>query len=196
MSIRSHSSTTGSPEGWLPTALERSRGGQPSAEANVAITVPSISASVEAHHDSALYSISLFKNTRGYGAEANLRAWRKLLTKFDPSGTDGWAFEGSKLAAGAETMVRRCSLIVGLDDSWAKGNWYAGHEVRPRALRDFLAQVTEEDGFKIIYETCDNAWAQAVIGFLNAHPDLVKAGRVGHGPTMRRSRANWASGRR
>lgn len=196
MSIRSHSSKTGLPEGWLPMTLERSRGRQPTAEATVAITVPSISASVEAHHNSALRSISLFKNTRGYGAEANLRAWRKLLTKFDPSGKDGWAFDGSKLEAGAEAMVQRGSLIVGLDDSWAKGNWYSGHEVRPRALRAFLAQVTEGDEFKMIYETWDNAWAPGIVGFLNAHPDLVQAGRVGSGPTMPRSRAYWVPGRR
>lgn len=189
MGIRSYSLTTGSPEGWLPSALERSRGGRLFAEATIAITLPSISASVEAHHNGALYSISLFKNTRGYGAEANLRSWRKLLTKFDPSGKDGWAFDGSKLEPGAEATVQRGSLIVGLDDSWAKGNWYSGHEVRPRALRAFLAQVTEGDGFKIIYETSDNAWAPGIVGFLNAHPDLVKTGRVGSGPTMRRSRA-------
>ena len=157
------------------------------AQATITAIVPPVDRMAQFHHDGALRAISRFKNTRGYDAEANLRSWRRLLTKYDPNGKDGWAFEGSTLQAGAEVKLRPGPLIVGLDDSWAKGNWYAGDDVRPRELTAFLAQAVEGDGLRVLVSVSDNAWASGIIGLLNTNPEIVSAARVTTGMIQRRT---------
>ena len=143
----------------------------------VRITVPAIDAPVIWHNESAENAIAAMSPSRRYGAQTSLRAWRRVLEAFDPKGSDGYGFSGPQIQPGAEVELPRGALVVGLDDSYASARWYAGHYVRPRALRAFIQRV-DADGLKTLFETDRAPWAPKLIGFLMTNPTICETAGV------------------
>lgn len=137
------------------------------------IQVPDTNDGVAYHNTRAETEIDKFTNTRGYGANASIRSWRRILEAFDPAGRDGWAFDGIKLAPGAQAIVQDNWLIVGLDDSFAQANWYSGREIPKRNLYAFIGRAKRATGELEILHTCySGQWAHSLIGFLLTNPDI------------------------
>lgn len=142
-------------------------------ETGFPIQVPDIDAFVSGHNQRAEKRISEFHNTRGHGAHADLRSWRRVLEAFDPDAVDGWGFDGIKLTPGAQAIVQDNWLIVGLDDSFAQANWYSGKEVEKRNLSAFLGRANRDTGqLEILHTAFNGDWAKSIVGFLLTNPEV------------------------
>ena len=140
----------------------------------VEITVPSTDNDVLCHHDMAVTEIEFMSRSRKYGAETNLRSWRRALTGFKPSGKDGYAFEGHALTPGARASLETGSLIVVFDSSWAKANWYARNYLRPVEQRASLFRVTGPDDLEELIFSTKKGWARDLLGYLATNRALCE----------------------
>lgn len=115
--------------------------------------------------------------SRRRGAETSIRAWRRVIRTYDPQGQNGFAFRGDEVRCRAELDLKVASIIVGLDDPFARARWYAGSYIAPRALRGFLQRVGP-NGFETLIEVERSPWAPKLLGFLATHPQMCRAASV------------------
>jgi hypothetical protein len=137
------------------------------------ITVPTADPVVVTHHERALTVIAAMSPSRAYGAETNLRGWRRTVDGIDPAREDGWAFKGGSLIAGAAATLCEGTLIVTYDASWAKAKWYAGNFIAPTERLAGLYEVADGELIRRV-QSVRSGWAQDLIGWLRANrPDVA-----------------------
>ena len=142
----------------------------------ITVTIPSIDPLVEGHHRRAVSEIERMSPSRQFGAETDLSSWRRLLRTVDLEKTNGYAFSGNLLQAGAIAEIEDGKLIIAVDKSWTRANWYAGRHVRAVEISARLLQVRESGLVTLIESQRSRAWAQDILGFLETNENLCKTG--------------------
>lgn len=138
---------------------------------DVEIIVPVVNAEVLYHQQSAIEEIERMSSSRGYGAETNLRSWRRNLTAINLTGANGYAFSGNSLVAAETANLPRGALVVAVDISFAKARWYAGKHIKPVEQCAQLLKITA-DGPVPIFESRKKSWARDILGYLATHRTL------------------------
>lgn len=142
------------------------------------IVVPATDHCVQMHHESAKMEIEHMSPSRKFGAETNLRSWRKVLTGASLSGTDGYAFLGHALAPGAPASLENGSLIVAVDISWARARWYARNYIAPVEQKAALLRVTDYGELDELIVSTKKSWARDLLGYLATNRALCEAADV------------------
>ena len=151
----------------------------------VQITLPTLDTLVQQHHDLANEAIAAMSPSRSYDAETNINSWRRRLSIVDPAGSDGYAFPGNNLRPGTEATVPLGSVILVVDSSWAKANWYAGRYI-PALERWATLYVAEQSGLQQVMTTRSRRWASEILGYLTTNPALCERGGISFGASPRR----------
>jgi hypothetical protein len=131
----------------------------------VTVTIPEVDRAVVEHHQTAERAIEGMSPSRRFGAESNLRSWRRLIENVDPTRSNGWAFGGVELSAGATASLPVGALIVVYDVSWARARWYAGRYIKPAVLEGVLYEVAA-DGLKHLISSTRKRWARDLVGWI------------------------------
>lgn len=134
-------------------------------EQTMTVTFPGIDPSVENHHNEAKAAIAAMSRSRRWGAETNLRSWRRWIKSIDPACGTGWGFRGIELKPGVEATLPVGAIIVACDVSWAKARWYAGSYIKPAELDAALYEVAS-DGLIELTRSMRRAWARDLLGWL------------------------------
>jgi hypothetical protein len=135
------------------------------AETLATVTVPSTDRFVMDHHNGARAAIDGMPAWRQFGAETNLRSWRRWIKSINPACDDGWAFSGPELRPGAQAPLPIGTIIVACDVSWAKAKWYAGQYRAPTEIEAALYEVSP-DGLVTLTRSMRRRWARDLIGWL------------------------------
>lgn len=142
---------------------------------SIAVTVPATDHYVAWHHDRAKAAIAAMSPSRRWGAETNLRSWRRWINSIDPARDSGWAFCGVELKPGADATLPLGAVIVACDFSWAKANWYTGQFIQPMTVDAALYEV-KDDGLTELTRSMRRAWARDLLGWLvRNRPDVPVA---------------------
>ena len=142
---------------------------------SIAVTVPATDQYVARHHDSAMAAIAAMSPSRRWGAETNLRSWRRWVHSIDPARDNGWAFCGVELKPGADATLPLGALIVACDSSWAKAKWYTGQFIQPMTVDAALYEV-KDDGLIELTRSMRRAWPRDLLGWLvRNRPDMPLA---------------------
>jgi hypothetical protein len=138
----------------------------------VAVPEKDVHGNIARHQDGYDSAVAAMSPSRTYGAEFSSTSFRRLLTGVDPSHDNGWAFQGLELPAGEEAEVPVGGIILVLDRSFAKGNWYASRQVDTSTVVATLLEVTQE-GLKEVLQDTTRGWARKMTGWLvSQRPDL------------------------
>lgn len=143
----------------------------------IEVIIPPTDTMVLAHHEGAKAAIARMSPSRRYGAETNLRSWRRVLTAIDPRGRDGHAFVGHAVAPGALVSLPIGALIITVDTSWAKARWYADDHIAPVETFAHLYRV-ERSGPIQLGCAYGRTWAQDLLGFLMTNERIREEGRI------------------
>lgn len=144
----------------------------------VTVIVPEANRVVVEHHHAAGREIEGMSPSRRFGAETNLRNWRRWITNVDPTRVNGWAFDGVDLTAGATALLPVGALMVVYDASWARARWYAGRFVKPTELEGTLYEVTAGELKRLINST-RKRWARDIAGWIVTNrPDIPVTTRM------------------
>jgi hypothetical protein len=135
------------------------------AENLVTVVMPSTDRFVVDHHNGARAAIDGMPAWRQFGAETNLRSWRRWLKSIDPARDNGWGFSGPELQPGADASLPIGAIVVACDLSWAKAKWHAGDYIRPMEIEAALYEVTS-DGLIQLTRSMRRAWARDLLGWL------------------------------
>lgn len=147
------------------------------ATSTIAVTVPATDFYVARHHDSAKAAIAAMSPSRRWGAETNLRSWRRWINSIDPSRDNGWAFRGVELEPDTEVTLPLGAIVVACDYSWAKAKWYAGHFIQPMTADAALYEV-KDDGLAELTRSMRRAWARDLLGWLVRNRPDVSAKKI------------------
>ncbi|MCR6734071.1 MAG: hypothetical protein NVV83_08290 [Afipia sp.] len=131
----------------------------------ITVTLPTTYPGVAGHHDGANVAIEAMSPSRRYGADTNLRSWRRLLKSIDPAHENGWSFSGLELQPGAQAVLPASSIVVACDLSWAKAKWYAGQYIKPLEVEAALYEATGE-GLVQLTRSVRRVWARDLLGWL------------------------------
>lgn len=134
-------------------------------EQMITVTLPATDRFVEKHHNESKMAIAAMSRSRQWGAETNLRSWRRWINSIDPTRDNGWAFCGIELKPGADTTLPLGAVIVACDYSWAKAKWYAGQFIQPVKVDAALYEV-KDDGLIELTRSMRRAWARDLLGWL------------------------------
>lgn len=129
------------------------------------VTLPAADRFVENHHNEAKAAIAAMSPSRQWGAETNLRSWRRWVKSINPDSNNGWGFRGIELKPGAEVALPLGAIIVACDYSWAKARWYAGSYIKPVEVDAALYEV-KDDGLAELTRSMRSAWARDLLGWL------------------------------
>ncbi|MGH6711761.1 MAG: hypothetical protein ACREEK_22665 [Bradyrhizobium sp.] len=151
----------------------------------ITATLPGTDPSVENHHNEAKAAIAAMSRSRQWGAETNLRSWRRWIKSIDPACTTGWGFRGIELKPGADATFPVGAIIVSSDISWAKARWYAGSYIQPMEVAAALYVVTS-DGLVELTRSVRRAWARDLLGWLATNRREMPITKAG-GPILRRA---------
>ena len=144
----------------------------------ITVTIPAADLFVENHHNEANAAIAAMPPSRRWGAETNLRSWRRWIKSINPESDNGWAFRGVELKPGAGTTLPVGAIIVACDVSRAKAKWYAGSYIKPAEVDAALYGV-QSDGLVELTRSLRRGWARDLFGWLVTNrPEIpvVKAG--------------------
>lgn len=142
------------------------------AERRVTVEMPDPSEIVVAHHRSALSAIEGMSPSRKWGAETNLRSWRRWVKEICPSCESGWGFSGEEVKTGTMASLPAGAIVIACDVSWAKAKWYAGRYIKPTEIEASLYEVTS-DGLKHLVTATDRKWGRKLIRWLITNrPDI------------------------
>ena len=147
-------------------------------EHKITVTLPGTGHSVENHHNEAKAAIAAMSRSRQWGAETNLRSWRRWIKSIDPACTTGWGFRGIELKPGADATLPVGAIIVACDISWAKAKWYAREFIRPMEIEAAIYEMTKE-GLIELTRSDRPGWARDLLGWLVTNrPDVPAKVRV------------------
>jgi hypothetical protein len=131
----------------------------------VSVTIPAIASQVADHHRRANSEIDGMSPSRKWGAETNLRSWRRWVKEVDPSRENSWGFSGVEVKTGTMVSLPAGAVIVTCDVSWAQAKWYAGRYIKPTEIEASLYEVTS-DGPKHLVTAARRKWARELIDWL------------------------------
>jgi hypothetical protein len=147
--------------------------GEKAAENLVTVVIPDTDQFVVNHHNRAKTAITEMSPSRQFGAETNLRSWRRLIKTLDPVRDNGWAFSGDELKPGATASLPVGGIIIACDVSWTKANWYAGRHMAPTEIEAALYEVSA-DGLVALIRSMRRRWARDLIRWLVSNrPEIV-----------------------
>jgi hypothetical protein len=141
-------------------------------EQMITVTLPATDRFVEKHHNESKMAIAAMSRSRQWGAETNLRSWRRWINSIDPARDNGWGFYGIELKPGADATLPLGAVIVACDYSWAKAKWYAGQFIQPVKVDAALYEV-KDDCLIELTRSMRRAWARDLLGWLVTNrPDV------------------------
>lgn len=134
----------------------------------ITVNVPEASNRIVEHHERAESAIKNMSPSRRFGADTNLRAWRRWVKQIDPTRENGWAFSGVELTAGTTALLPTGALVVVCDVSWVQARWYAGQYIKPIEVEASLYEVSDE-GLTRLIASARRKWARDLVGWLVAN---------------------------
>jgi hypothetical protein len=144
----------------------------------VTITVPEADnrGFIERHEAEYQSAYAAMSPSRTWGAEFTKSSFRRLLRGIDPQHQNGWAFSGLELRAGEPATVPVGGLMLTVDKSFARGNWYAGRSVTAASFVAVLYEATENGELKELLVSMDpRKWGRELVGWLLTNrPDLPR----------------------
>lgn len=159
--------------GWVNRRFDETTEGERRVE--VVIPVVDVFGNMGRHQENYDSAIAAMSPSRTFGAEFSKTSFRRLIAGVDPKHDNGWAFQGQDLPAGQEATVPVGSIILAVDRSFAKGNWYARQRVETATVVATLYEVAENGEMKEVIQDTTRAWARKITGWLvTQRPDLPK----------------------
>ena len=139
------------------------------------ITVPPADPDIEAGYQAARRAIDELAPSRLLSVKLDVSAWRKVIERIDPHGTNGYAFRGLTLQPGASANLPAGTLIISVDRYFAMANWYPSdwRKGEDAGIEARVYEVQADGSLSVLVKSQKSrTWAQELLGWLATNRHL------------------------